>query len=69
MKIIFQLQNIAVWNGMKFHYEIRSFIKEYIENGNVVIDESLLVTKPKNMKNTNYNFDNLMLPRNKSSTF
>jgi Fe-S cluster biogenesis protein NfuA len=39
--------------------EIRSFIKEYIENGNEIINESLLVTIPKNEKQQIANFDNL----------
>jgi len=39
--------------------EIRSFIKEYIENGHEIINESLLVTIPKNEKQQIANFDNL----------
>jgi len=39
--------------------EIRSFIKEYIENGNEIINESLLVSIPKNEKQQIANFDNL----------
>lgn len=39
--------------------EIRSFIKEYIENGHEIINESLLVSIPKNEKQQIANFDNL----------
>lgn len=39
--------------------DIRSFIKEYIENGNVVVDETLLVTVPKSEKQAISNFDSL----------
>ncbi|MBA4154044.1 NifU family protein [Flavobacterium sp.] len=39
--------------------EIRSFIKEYIENGNEIINESLLVSIPKNEKQQIANFDTL----------
>ncbi|MCB0443602.1 MAG: NifU family protein, partial [Flavobacterium sp.] len=39
--------------------EVRMFIKEYIENGNEIINESLLISVPKNEKQTNSNFDSL----------
>lgn len=39
--------------------EIRSFIKEYIENGHEIINESLLVSIPKNEKQQIANFDTL----------
>lgn len=44
---------------MEISNEIRSFIKEYIENGNEIINESLLVSIPKNEKQQIANFDNL----------
>ena len=39
--------------------DIRSFIKEYIENGNVILDETLLVTAPQSEKQAISNFDSL----------
>ena len=39
--------------------EIRTFIKEYVENGNEIINESLLVSVPKNEKQALSNFDSL----------
>lgn len=39
--------------------ELRSFIKVYIENGNTVIDESLLQKMPKNEKQQEAYFDSL----------
>lgn len=39
--------------------EVRSFIKVYIENGNTVIDESLLQQMPQNEKNQEAYFDSL----------
>ena len=39
--------------------ELRSFIKEYIENGGTVIDESLIVSNPKIEKQKIENFDSL----------
>lgn len=39
--------------------ELRSFIKEFIENGGTVLDESLIVSNPKIEKQKIENFDNL----------
>jgi Fe-S cluster biogenesis protein NfuA len=39
--------------------EIRSFIKQYIENGGIVLDESVIVTEENQEKNKNENFDKL----------
>jgi len=39
--------------------ELRSFIKEYIENGGTVLDESLIVSNPKIEKQKIENFDSL----------
>ena len=39
--------------------ELRSFIKEYIENGGTVLDESLIVSNPKIEKQKIQNFDSL----------
>lgn len=39
--------------------EIRTFIKEYVEKGNEIINESLLVSVPKNEKQALSNFDSL----------
>ncbi|RWW93854.1 NifU family protein [Flavobacterium cerinum] len=39
--------------------EVRSFIKVYIENGNTVIDESLVQQMPQNEKNQEAYFDSL----------
>ena len=39
--------------------ELRSFIKEYIENGGTVLDESLISASPKIEKQKIENFDNL----------
>lgn len=39
--------------------EVRMFIKEFIEKGNEIINESLLVSEPKNEKQTISNFDSL----------
>ncbi|WP_159800711.1 NifU family protein [Flavobacterium sp. MK4S-17] len=39
--------------------EIRSFIREYIENGNTVIDESLIEKMPQNEKQQEAYFDSL----------
>lgn len=39
--------------------EVRSFIKVYIENGNTVIDETLLQQMPQNEKNQEAYFDSL----------
>ena len=39
--------------------EIRTFIKEYLENGGIVLDESLIATDEKQEKQQIINFDNL----------
>ena len=39
--------------------ELRSFIKQFIENGGTVLDESLMATTTKNEKQKIKNFDNL----------
>lgn len=39
--------------------EVRTFIKEFIENGGTVLDESLIVANPKIEKQQISNFDNL----------
>jgi len=39
--------------------ELRSFIKQYIENGGIVLDESLLVAHAEQEKTKTQNFDNL----------
>jgi Fe-S cluster biogenesis protein NfuA len=39
--------------------ELRSFIKQYIENGGTVLDESLLEANTKQENNTHKDFDNL----------
>ena len=39
--------------------ELRSFIKQYIENGGIVLDESLLVTHAEQEKTKTQNFDTL----------
>jgi Fe-S cluster biogenesis protein NfuA len=39
--------------------ELRSFIREYIENGGTVLDENLIVSNPKIDKQKIENFDNL----------
>ena len=49
--------NSVEW--LEISNDIRSFIKEYIENGNVILDETLLVTAPKNEKQAISNFDSL----------
>lgn len=49
--------NSADWQEIS--NEIRTFIKEYVENGNEIINESLLVTVPKNEKQALSNFDSL----------
>lgn len=49
--------NSVEW--LEISNDIRSFIKEYIENGNVILDESLLVAIPKNEKQAISNFDSL----------
>ncbi|RAR48183.1 Fe-S cluster biogenesis protein NfuA [Flavobacterium lacus] len=49
--------NSADWQEIS--NEIRTFIKEYIENGNEIINESLLVAVPKSEKQALTNFDSL----------
>ncbi|HRE76182.1 MAG TPA: NifU family protein [Flavobacterium sp.] len=49
--------NSADWQEIS--NEIRTFIKEYVENGNEIINESLLVSIPKNEKQELSNFDSL----------
>lgn len=45
------------WNDITM--ELRGFIKQYIENGGTVLDESLLVATPEQEKQKIANFDNL----------
>lgn len=49
--------NSVEW--LEISNNIRSFIKEYIENGHVILDETLLVTVTKNEKQAISNFDSL----------
>ncbi len=49
--------NSAEWQEIS--NEIRMFIKEYVENGNEIINESLLTAVPKNEKQAISNFDSL----------
>jgi NFU1 iron-sulfur cluster scaffold homolog, mitochondrial len=49
--------DIADWNEITL--EIRSFIKEFVENGGTVIDNSLLVKNPTAEKQKIEHFDNL----------
>jgi Fe-S cluster biogenesis protein NfuA len=46
-------------NWEEITLELRSFIKQYIENGGVVLDESLLVAHAELEKTKTENFDNL----------
>lgn len=48
---------VASWEEITL--EIRTFIKEYIENGGTVIDETLIIENPKLEKQQIKNFDNL----------
>ncbi len=48
---------ISKWDEITL--ELRSFIKQYIENGGIVLDESLLVAHAEKEKTKNENFDNL----------
>jgi NFU1 iron-sulfur cluster scaffold homolog, mitochondrial len=48
---------VAKWEEITL--EIRTFIKQYIENGGTVIDESLVVANPKAEKQQIKNFDTL----------
>ena len=49
--------DVANWEEITI--EIRTFIKEYIENGGTVIDETLVVADTKQEKQQIKNFDNL----------
>ncbi|WP_343625260.1 NifU family protein [Flavobacterium lindanitolerans] len=49
----------AVKEWQDITYELRSFIKEFIENGGTVIDESIAALNPKVEKQKIENFDNL----------
>lgn len=48
---------VADWSEITF--ELRTFIKEYVENGGIVIDETKVVNNPKVEKQKIENFDNL----------
>ena len=48
---------VADWSEITF--EVRTFIKEYIENGGTVIDETIVVNNPKVEKQKIEDFDNL----------
>ncbi len=45
------------WNDITM--EVRNFIRQYIENGGTVLDESMLVSSPEQEKQKIANFDNL----------
>lgn len=49
----------AVSEWQDITYELRSFIKGFIENGGIVIDESIATLNPKTEKQKIENFDNL----------
>jgi Fe-S cluster biogenesis protein NfuA len=49
----------AVSEWQEVSNEIRTFIKDYIENGGTVIDESLIADSPQQAKQEIKNFDNL----------
>lgn len=49
----------AVKEWQDITYELRSFIKEFIENGGIVIDENIAALNPKVEKQKIENFDNL----------
>ena len=49
--------DVYEWNDITL--EVRSFIKQFIENGGTVLDESLIVTDSKQDKQNIKNFDNL----------
>ncbi len=49
----------AVNEWSEITLELRSFIKEFIENGGTVLDETLVVSSPKIEKQKIENFDNL----------
>jgi Fe-S cluster biogenesis protein NfuA len=46
-------------NWEEITLELRSFIKQFIENGGIVLDEALLATVDKKEKNKTQEFDNL----------
>ena len=48
---------VNVWDEITI--ELRSFIKQFIENGGTVLDESLIITDVKHEKQQLKNFDNL----------
>ncbi|MFM2229552.1 MAG: Fe/S biosis protein NfuA [Bacteroidota bacterium] len=48
---------VASWDEITL--EMRSFIKEYIENGGIAVDETLIQSTPKQEKQQIKNFDNL----------
>lgn len=48
---------VATWEEITL--EIRTFIKQFIENGGTVVDESLIIENPKAEKQQIKNFDNL----------
>lgn len=48
---------IATWDEITL--ELRTFIKQFIENGGTVVDESLIVENPNQEKQQIANFDNL----------
>ncbi len=48
---------VASWDEITL--EMRTFIKEYIENGGTVVDETLMQSAPKQEKQQIKNFDNL----------
>ncbi|HEX8561789.1 MAG TPA: NifU family protein [Flavobacterium sp.] len=49
--------DVYEWNDITM--ELRSFIKQYVENGGTVIDESLIVATPQQEKQQIADFDNL----------
>ena len=49
--------DVATWEEITL--ELRTFIKNYIENGGTVVDESLIVANEKTEKQQIKNFDNL----------
>ena len=49
----------AVSEWQDITYELRSFIKQYVENGGTVIDENIAASNPKTEKQKIENFDNL----------
>lgn len=49
--------SVAEWSEITL--ELRTFIKEYVENGGTVIDESQIIDNPKVEKQKIENFDNL----------